>query len=210
MTAFDIAPLSSPARAEGALPRRRVLAAALSLGPALAWPCRSAEAAQEPPLGWARPPAPPPAWHLTAADGSEATMPRLVGTGQLTAVQLMFTGCGTTCPTQGLLFATLAARPRKTPVRWLSISIDVLSDDPARLRAWQRRFGTEPTPQWQAAVPTMRDVDAIAGFLRGVPARSGTHTNQVFVFDRQGRLAYRTGDDPAPEFMERLLQAMSA
>jgi protein SCO1/2 len=121
----------------------------------------------------------------------------------------MSTGCTTSCSAQGLLFATMAARRRAQPVAWLSISIDVLSDDPARLRAWQRRFGEQPPPMWQAAVPAMRDVNAINAFLRGTPARAGTHTNQVFVFDRQGRLAYRTGDDPAPDFLEQLLQAMA-
>lgn len=191
------------------LPRRRWLGSALALGSAITtpWLASPARAARpEPPLGWARPPAAPPAWRLTRADGNEARLDEMLG-GRLTAVQLMFTGCSTSCATQGLLFATMAARRRAQNVGWLSISIDVLSDEPPRLREWQRRFG-EQAP-WQAAVPTMRDVDAIGAFLRGVPARSGTHTNQVFVFDRQGRLAYRTGDDPTPDFLEQLLQAMA-
>lgn len=187
------------------LPRRRLLGAALALGSGVTAP---AWARPEPPLGWARPPAPPTAWKLTSTEGAEVALPQLLG-GRLTAVQLMFTGCTTSCSAQGLLFATMAARRRAQPVGWLSISIDVLSDDPARLRTWQRRFGEKPPAHWQAAVPAMRDVDAINAFLRGTPARSGTHTNQVFVFDRQGRLAYRTGDDPTPDFLEQLLQAMA-
>jgi len=191
----------APARVQ----RRRLLGAALALGSGMAGPAWSRT---EPPLGWARPPAPPVPWKLTAASGAEVALPQLL-TGRLTAVQLMFTGCTTSCSAQGLLFATMAARRRAQPVGWLSISIDVLSDEPARLRSWQRRFGEQPPAPWQAAVPAMRDVDAISAFLRGTPARSGTHTNQVFVFDRQGRLAYRTGDDPTPDFLEQLLQAMA-
>lgn len=192
--------------------RRRCLArlAGTLGGGLLATTLPAARAAQEVPLGWVRPRPAPPDWSLTAADGGALSLARFVsaGTGP-TAVQLMFTGCTTSCPAQGLLFATMAARRRAEPVKWLSISIDVLSDDPARLRAWQMRFGAQPSPAWQAAVPQMRDVDAINAFLRGTPARSGTHTNQVFVFDRQGRLAYRTGDDPTPDFLEPLLQAIA-
>jgi protein SCO1/2 len=191
------------------LARRQVIgASAFALGGVLGLPSAArAAAANEPPLGWAKPPQAPASWKLRTAEGSESAIGELIG-GRLTAVQLMFTGCGTTCPAQGLLFATMAARPRKQAVSWLSISIDALSDDAARLRAWQRRFG-DVAPTWRAAVPQMRDVDALASYLRGFDARSGTHTNQVFVFDRQGRLAYRTGDDPAPEFLEKLLQAMA-
>lgn len=186
--------------------RRRWVGTALALGSGLATPVW---ARTEPPLGWARPPAPPVPWKLTAAaGGTEVALPQLLA-GRLTAVQLMFTGCNTSCSAQGLLFATMAARRRAQSVGWLSISIDVLSDDPARLRAWQRRFGEQPPASWQVAVPGMRDVDAINAFLRGTPARSGTHTDQVFVFDRQGRLAYRTGDSPTPDFLEQLLQAMA-
>lgn len=165
-----------------------------------------------PPLGWVKPRAEPPAWRLTLADGSPAELPQLLGRGRLCAVQMMFTGCTTTCSAQGLLFATLAAawpaQHRALPVQWLSISIDALGDDAARLRDWQRRYGAVP-PAWQAAVPGHREVDALSAFLRGVPGRQGTHTDQVFVFDRAGRLAYRTGDRPEPHFLEQLLLALA-
>ncbi|MBI5719729.1 MAG: SCO family protein [Burkholderiales bacterium] len=188
--------------------RRRLLGAAVAAVAFGSGIVRPALAGTEPPLGWARPPLPPTPWRLTGADGAVTALPQLLA-GRLTAVQLMFTGCTTSCGAQGLLFATMAARQRSQPVHWLSISIDALSDEPARLRAWQRRFGEQPPPLWRAAVPALRDVDAINAFLRGTPARSGTHTNQVFVFDRQGRLAYRTGDDPTPDFLEQLLQAIA-
>jgi protein SCO1/2 len=166
-------------------------------------------ATAEVPLGWVKPRPAAPGWKLTRADGAQISLTQALGGSPQgpTAVQLMFTGCTTTCSTQGLLFATMAARTRATPVNWLSLSIDALGDDAARLAAWQKRFG--PTPaSWSAAVPGVRDVDALATFLRGTPARSGTHTDQVFVFDRAGQLAYRTGDKPEPHFLEALLTAV--
>ena len=48
----------------------------------------------------------------------------------------------------------------------------MLSDDPARLRAWQRRFGEQPPASWQVAVPGMRDVDAINAAAQVLRERS--------------------------------------
>ena len=160
----------------------------------------------DPPLGWLRPRAAAPDTLLTDAEGRSLPLrERLLG--RTTAVQLMFTGCTTTCPTQGALFALMADQLRsEAPPAWLSISIDALGDDSTRLARWQQRLG--PHPRWSAAVPPVREVDALAAFLRGGSPRTGTHTNQVFVFDRQARLAYRTGDDPTPAFLQSLLSAV--
>jgi len=139
----------------------------------------------------AAPTAPP--LRLTGSDGREVTLPALLR-GHTTAVQLMFTGCSTTCPVQGALFAALAARGG--PQRLLSISIDVLGDTPARLAAWQAQFGPAPA-HWQTAVASVADVDRLASYLKGASAKPGTHTAQVFVFDAQARLRHRSADAPA-------------
>lgn len=177
--------------------RRSLLLTALSAPAATPW------AQGEPSVGWLRPRATAPDILLTDAQGRSLPLrERLLG--RITAVQLMFTGCRSTCPTQGALFALMAEQLRgETPPAWLSISIDALGDDSTRLARWQQAFG--PHPRWSAAVPPVRDVDTLATFLRGGSPRSGTHTNQVFVFDRQARLAYRTGDDPTPSFLQSLL-----
>lgn len=166
---------------------------------------RSVQAAPAWPTGWARPRRPAPALALTDSGGHvQSWRDRLQGSA--TAVQLIFTGCSSTCPTQGLLFAHMAARHQSRPVRWLSISIDALSDDPGRLRAWQERAGRHPA--WQAAVPALRDVDAVVAFLRGGDAGVALHTTQVFGFDRAGHLAYRTGDAPPVALLDQLVDAL--
>lgn len=159
--------------------------------------------AAPPPTGWVREPATPPRVRLTDAQGVARALPELVS-ARATAVQLIFTGCSATCPTQGLLFAALATRARVDGARWLSISIDALGDDAVALSRWQHKLGAHRS--WEAAVPAVKDVEAVASYLRGVPASSNTHTAQVFAFDRAGRLRYRTGDNPEVAFVEALMQ----
>lgn len=174
-------------------------AGALAVEPALAataWP-----------TGWVQPRLPAPAIVLVDSDARSQPLPQRLQ-GQLTVVQLIYTGCGTTCPTQGRLFSYMAERHRHRPVRWLSISIDALGDDPRRLREWQARLGAQP--RWQAAVPAPQDVDRVVSFLRGGAAGGDSHTTQVFAFDRQGALAYRTGDATPVALLDELVERLLA
>jgi protein SCO1/2 len=145
-------------------------------------------------------PAPPIA--VTGTDGRERPLAQLLA-GKTSAVQLMFTGCSASCPTQGAFFAALAARLHAPDIQFVSLSIDALGDDPAALRAWQSRFGRHPA--WHAAVPKPADVDRLADFMKGRAGRRGTHTAQVFVFDADARLRHRTADAPALAEVEALL-----
>ena len=158
------------------------------------------------PTGWVKPRDLPPPLELTDSQGRRRPLADRLR-GQATAVQLVFTGCGTTCPTQGALFSHMAARHQGRRVQWLSISIDALGDDPPRLRAWQARLGAQPA--WQAAVPAVADVDRLVAFLRGGPATADAHTTQVFAFDREGRLAYRTGDQTPVALLDQLVDAVA-
>ena len=172
---------------------------------AVASPSTRADAnasANAPPTGWLRPRLPAPALRITSANGRQTTLAGAIA-GKVTAVQLMFTGCSSTCPVQGALFAAMASRLRSEDVQFLSISIDALGDTPAALSAWQDRFGRAPA--WNTAVADAADVDPLADFMKGVAGKRGTHTAQVFVFDRQSRLCYRTGDAPMIADIEALL-----
>lgn len=143
-----------------------------------------------------------PRLHITGTDGRTRTLADSIA-GKVTAVQLMFTGCSATCPTQGALFGALATRLRSNAVQLLSISIDVLGDSPARVAEWQNRFGRHDA--WLAAVADAKDVDRLASFMKGASARPGTHTAQVFVFDREARLRYRSEEAPDLGDVEVLL-----
>ncbi|ADO74266.1 SCO family protein [Stigmatella aurantiaca] len=147
------------------------------------------------PFGPVEPRLNPPSINLLGADGAESDL-RLWLTGRPTAVQLVFTRCTTTCPLQGALFAVIA-RKLKQGARILSVSIDPEHDTPAELSAWMVRFGSNPA--WYAAAPRdLTGVDVMFDFLRGRTQGIDRHSVQVYLFDTQGRLAYRTADMPSP------------
>lgn len=162
--------------------------------------------AAEAPTGWVQPRLPAPPLRIISSDGRKVSFASVVA-GKVTAVQLMFTGCSATCPTQGALFAAVADRLRAADTQLLSVSIDVLGDTPATMSAWQMRFGKSPS--WLASVADAADVDRLADFMKGVTGKTGTHTAQVFVFDRQARLCYRTGDSPDVGELEALIARVS-
>ena len=159
------------------------------------------------PFGPLRPPLPAPRLSLTADDGKPFELADRLR-GRITALQLMFTGCSATCPIQGALFgavAPLLAGQRE--MQLLSLSIDPLGDSPQALRAWLARFGTHAN--WRAALPRVEDVDRLLDFVRGRAAGADRHTAQVYLFDRQARLAYRTADMPPARFVADTMGELS-
>jgi protein SCO1/2 len=173
---------------------RRIVVAA-GLGALL--PARAQQPSPHDPMGPVDPPRPMPPFPLTTHEGARTDAAAILR-GRVTAVQLMFTSCSGVCPIQGALFAAVASRidARASSMQLLSITIDALGDDPAALRRWLARFAAPA--RWSAAAPRVADVDAIRRFLGGPGSDAGDpHARQVHVFDRQGRLVYRTAELPA-------------
>ena len=130
--------------------------------------------------------------------------------GRITALQLMFTGCSATCPIQGAVFADVQRQLRDAPehFRLLSVSIDPLGDDLKALRSWLQRFGANPA-RWSAAVVAPEHLDGLLNFLRGRASGADRHTPQVYLFDRQARLTYRTLDIPPADLVVSVMQQVS-
>lgn len=160
-------------------------------------------------FGPVQPALPAPALSLQDMAGRSVALPSLL-TGQVTAVQLMFTGCSATCPIQGAVFADAQARLAKAQadLRLLSVSIDPLGDDLAAMRAWLAKFGAQPG-RWAGALPRAKDADALLDFLRGRAPGVDRHTAQAFVFDRRARLVFRTEDMPQPAELVALMQRIA-
>jgi protein SCO1 len=192
--------------------RRRDLfciAAACALGAAI-WMRAKAQASDHEPFGLVQPPQPAPGTRLRTHLGI-ATDLRALLLGRVTALQLMFTTCSATCPIQGATFAQtqgLLLGDAQTPMRCLSVSIDPRSDDPAALRRWLQRFGAGP--DWIAASPDLDDLDRLLDVLRGRSRGLDRHVGQVFFFDRQARLVYRSADLPSAEQVVNLARAVEA
>jgi len=149
---------------------------------------------------------------LRMAGGGSSELRTLVS-GQVTAVQLMFTGCGTTCLTQGALFAALQERlaGQRRDARLLSISIDALGDDPKVLAGWLGRFGAQGG-LWSAGVPAVQETDRLlAEFSIGSRAiNAAEHLNRVFVVDPAGFLRVVTALDPSAEQVMRAMDLARA
>jgi protein SCO1/2 len=154
------------------------------------------------PRGLVVPRQPVPDWMVTDMDARAASLKHRLR-GRVTAVQLMFAGCTTTCPIQGAIFAEVARRLPATDVRLLSLTVDPLGDGPLQLAAWLDRFGRQAA--WSAAAPRPEDVDGIGAFLRGIAPTRGAHSTQVFLFDRDAKLAFRTLDMPSADHVVDLL-----
>jgi protein SCO1 len=161
--------------------------------------------------GVVRPPARPPAAGLTLEDGRATSLPAVLA-GRVTALQLIFTRCQATCPLQGALFARAARAlgDRLTDARWLSVSIDPAHDTPPLLRSWLARHAAGP--RWRAARPAPSDLPPLFDFLTGRAGGAGgadSHSVQVFLFDRTGRLAMRSVDFPPVDTVVRDMSALA-
>ena len=125
-------------------------------------------------------------------------------TQKVTALQTIYTGCGSVCPLQGALFGAvqdrLPAMHGARPVRLLSIGIDPLSDSPSALRNWLSQFHAGPA--WNAATPGLQDVDRMRQALSASKLPLGNiaeHSTQIYCFDSSGMLRYRSSDLPRVE-----------
>ncbi len=186
------------------LPRRM----ALVLGVAAL--LRAERAAAHASFGPVQPEQPAPRLQVTGMDGKTFDLAGALK-GQVTALQLIYTGCSATCPIQGAVFAQTQALLAHAggDIRLLSVSIDPLGDDVKGLRAWLGRHGAQPQ-RWTAALPSMQQVDPLLDFLRGRAVGPDRHTAQAFIFDRRARLVHRTEDMPAPQSLAQLLLSVSA
>jgi protein SCO1/2 len=135
--------------------------------------------------------------------------------GNVTLVQLIFTGCSSVCPIQGALFAEVQrrveAQPLSRPVRLLSISVDAQGDTPDALASWLGKMGARQ-PGWAAAVPPMKALAALQASLRGSPPSAtglDAHSESVFFFDEQARLRWRSSALPTVDEVMRVLRHMA-
>ena len=84
----------------------------------------------------------PPAVALLRADGVQVSLVAELDYPGPVALNFVFTSCSAICPIQSQTFAELQARAAPgLHLRLMSISLDPLSDTPAVLREYGRKFG---------------------------------------------------------------------
>jgi protein SCO1/2 len=115
-------------------------AAAATAAPAAAAPAPAAEAAARvvrTSANYSLPAVP-----LLRADGAPVTLAAELDHPGAVALNFVFTSCSAVCPIQSRTFAELQARAAPgLRLRLMSISLDPLSDTPAVLREYGRKFG---------------------------------------------------------------------
>ena len=152
------------------------------------------------------PPAPVPAVKLVRHDAASTTL-RELATGHVTAVQLMFTECTTTCPIQAAIFQQvqrLVPNMASNGLQLLSLSVNPTADSPKALSKWLRRF--HAGPGWIAAAPSIKDGALIQNFFGKPNGDFSDHSTQVNIVDRQARLVWRTIELPRAEEIAAILQ----
>lgn len=163
-----------------------------------------APAAHAMPFGPIRPARPLPDLALTRDDGARTSLKAEAASG-FTLVTLFFAGCTTTCPVQGAIFRaaqeTLAAK--KLDARLLSVSVDALGDDPARLAGWLKAQGAQAG--WRAAKLELDGVGPLVDALQGRGRGYDVHDARVYLIDPRGRLVYVTEDLPSPDAIAALI-----
>ncbi|MBR7779700.1 SCO family protein [Undibacterium rugosum] len=156
------------------------------------------------PFGFIRPPRRLPDISVLNSANQRIALQRLMK-GKLTAVQLMFTGCSAICPLQGALFAAVAAKvpSQDKDLQLISLSIDPLTDTAAAMRQWREQFAAHPL--WQVLAPREQDLPAILALLKGEIVGNERHSGNIFLFDRQAQLVYKTAEmPPASHVLEML------
>lgn len=152
------------------------------------------------------PPVALPALPLQLADGSRTDLATLMR-GRATALNLMFTGCSTTCPIQGVVFQrvqTLLRNPVARGIQLVSLSINPLEDTPAAMSAWLARF--QAGPCWLAARPAPEGMDTVRR-LFGANGTGGLtdHATEVSIVNARAQLVWRTYELPSPQSLAEML-----
>lgn len=103
------------------------------------------------------------------------------------AVSFMFTGCSTVCPPQtALLRAALRVmgqEPGLQLVRAVSITVTPLTDTPAQLRDYARRYDLPAPPAWSLVTGEEASVQRVVQAFGMDLARPNDHSSQLWLGD---------------------------
>jgi protein SCO1/2 len=156
--------------------------------------------------GVVKPPVPVPEVSVQTHEGKRTTL-RALTLNHVTAIQVMFTQCQSTCPIQAAIFeqvARLIPDWSRTGAQLLSVSIDPGNDGPRALSVWRARF--HAGPNWIAAAPVMEDLERTRSFFGPGRSTADNHTTRVDFVNRKGFLVWRSFELPEAEEIAALLR----
>lgn len=134
--------------------------------------------------------------------------------GRPVLMHFVYTGCGTTCPTQVAELAALhdaLPEPTRRKVQFLSITVDPLADTPPALAAYARRMGSERAG-WRFVTGTMASLSPLYERMQVFDPRAASrdvadHRTSLYLYGADGRLLQRFRGVPVDR--ERLVAELS-
>jgi len=117
-------------------------------------------------------------------DGHRLSFRRDLVEGKPVVMNFVFTTCTTICPPMGAIFGRLQDELGERlgrDVRMVSVSIDPVTDTPARLEAWSRTFGRREG--WTLVTGSKDDIDVILRSLGAATPDKIDHAPLVLVGD---------------------------
>ncbi len=129
--------------------------------------------------------------------------------GRVTAIQLIFTSCSTTCPIEAAIFQQVQDRlsaQTSDGIQLLSLSVDPETDTPDALHAWLGKFHARSG--WIAAAPRMNDLPLLRKFFGDDGRAVANHNTRVQIINRRGELIWRTFDFPSSDSIAGIINQM--
>lgn len=99
--------------------------------------------------------------------------------GKTVAINFIFTNCTTICPPLGATFARVQRELGDKDVRFISVSVDPLTDTPERLKAWGAKF--KAGAGWTFVTGNKPEIDQLLRALGASAARREDHTPSVII-----------------------------
>ena len=139
--------------------------------------------------------------------------------GQVQLASMFYTSCAYICPLiidSGLAIEKQLSPAEKARLGVVLVSLDPKRDTPAAMLRIAERRKLDST-RWAMLQPRENDVRAVAGMLgiryRALSDGEFTHTSELVLLDKQGRVLARTakiGTVPDPEFLQAVKKALAA
>lgn len=107
--------------------------------------------------------------------------------GQIHVVSFFFATCPGTCRTQNHNLSGIEREFRKDGVKFLAITCDPETDDPAKLREYANEFDA-PEDSWYFLTGDLDYTRRVAGEVYGVMLDRQTHIERFILVDREGKI----------------------
>ena len=99
--------------------------------------------------------------------------------GKTVAINFIFTTCTTICPPMGATFASVQKDLENRDVKFISISVDPVTDTPERLKAWREKF--KPGPSWTLVTGEKQKIDELLEALAASTVRREDHSPTTII-----------------------------